>query len=675
MVKIVSMWHDPDSCVVHYILPNKTEFLFKPEKLGDNLREIPYPYIYVFVRDLPKIADVFNGCDIRRTVATVFPFKERQLVAKIAAGTPEKIGELTKKIEERQVKTIESHIPYARRVLIDCYGRLSSYFMGGDNVFKRSYIDTEVDERDAETIIAFSAVTSDESKSAVGEECLDLIVEVLGKSSVVIGWNIEYDQKKIANMLSKRYGDDFTHNLMKRVVFYDLMEPYVTYRRQRPPAPKTWKLKDVCLHEFNRILPTAYDMGKKYYELFESDKRLLAKINLEHAKALAELDEKYQFSFIDEMVADEACVTMDKVYEKTLVWANLLRKRGVLVPGRALFDKQDVQGALILDPVVGLLENVYVFDIVSMYPMILKTVDIVGMSDAVKDLLEKRIQLKKMMKEAAKSGDIQSYNRFKAQQTALKVIINSAVGVMGRYGDGKNGLYYPEGISKVTAKGRMILSRLKHVLEEKRYGMVVYGDTDSIFIKFGGKSTEIFDWVKGTVLPELNTVLKEELGEDAEIEIDKVFDKIVFVTKKKYAAKAVFLDGTWLDSPQTMTVGLETVRGDWCMLAKNVLSNVIELTFAGKPLSYIMDVVSEYYRRMINKEYDQDLVLYRSLSRPVRSYKSKNIPHLRALKILKDMNEVVRVGDKISYVIVSCEKGKMKVEPVTETYFPVIEFS
>ncbi|MEM3390609.1 MAG: DNA polymerase domain-containing protein, partial [Thermoproteota archaeon] len=578
------------------------------EKSNIKSGKLPYPYIYVFSEDLRTVQHVLSRCKVYDATATVFPFKERKKLSKIVASTPEEIGEMTKKIEAANVKTIESHIPYARRLLIDGLEKISQYFEEKDESFRRAYIDTEVDERDAETVIAFSAVTSNGMKTAVGDACLSLIVDVLKQSSLVIGWNIEYDQKKIARMLVKEYGETFAYNILRRVTFYDLMEPYVVYRRQRPPAPKTWKLKDVCLHEFNRILPTAYDMGKKYYELFESDKSLLAKINLEHAKALAELDEKYQFSFIDEMVADEACVTMDKVYEKTLVWANLLRKRGVLVPGRALFDKQDVQGALILDPVVGLLENVYVFDIVSMYPMILKTVDVVGMSDAVKDLLEKRIQLKKMMKEAAKSGDTQSYNRFKAQQTALKVIINSAVGVMGRYGDGKNGLYYPEGISKVTAKGRMILSRLKHVLEEKRYGMVVYGDTDSIFIKFGGKSTEIFDWVKGTVLSELNTVLKEELGEDAEIEIDKVFDKIVFVTKKKYAAKAVFLDGTWLDSPQTITVGLETVRGDWCTLAKNVLGNVIELTFAGKPLSYIMDVVSEYYRRMINKEYDQDLV-------------------------------------------------------------------
>lgn len=676
MPKIVSAWHEPESCKVHYLLPGKREVVVDPENLpgGSNV----LPHVYIFKEDLDKVRETVKQYNavIKYETRKVFPLPGLRLLAKISCPTPEKVGDLTRKLESMGVSVLDSHIPYARRLALDKWMDLDRMFNSSRKHAARAYVDTEVDERDGKTVIAFSVVGEDSSgtfETAVGGDCIDLVKKTLKEYDVIIGWNIEYDRKKIESLLLKEDGGG-SLELVHRTSFYDLMKPYIIFRRLKPPAPSTWKLKDVYMHEFGETLPTAYDVGEHYWSLFEKDRKRLMEINMMHARALYLLDKKYTFSHVDEMVAEEACITLDKVYEKTLVWSSILRKQGIVVPGRSLFSMKEVQGAMIFDPEPGLIENVYVFDIVSLYPTILKNAGVTGLSDAVKLLLERRIALKKAMKEAASKGDTVTYQSLNAQQTALKVIINSAVGVMGRYGDGKNGLYYPDGISKVTEKGRRVLLKLKESLDARGYGRAVYGDTDSIFVKLSGDCRSSFDEAKNVILPHLNSVIKAELGEDSEIELDKVFEKIVFVTKKKYAAKAVYVDGSWLPKPKTVMVGLETVRGDWCQLSKQVLEEAIEMVFAGKSVEEIVSKVNGYFFKMLDGEFDEKLVLYRSLSRPVKSYKNKNIPHLRALEKLKEKGYRVNVGDKISYVIVSAE-NRIEVEPVTEDSFPNIQVS
>lgn len=161
------------------------------------------------------------------------------------------------------------------------------------------------------------------------------------------------------------------------------------------------------------------------------------------------------------------------------------------------------------------------------------------------------------------------------RQLALKISANSVYGLTGAT-NGK--LPCLEIASSTTAFGRTMIERTKMEVEQ-RYtiangyshdAQVIYGDTDSVMVKFGTK--------------DLAEAMK--LGEDAaqfvsskfikpiKLEFEKVYFPYLLINKKRYA-------GLYWTRPEKYdkmdTKGIETVRRDNCLLVQTVIEKVLRM--------------------------------------------------------------------------------------------------
>ena len=341
-----------------------------------------------------------------------------------------------------------------------------------------------------------------------------------------------------------------------------------------------------------------------------------------------------------------------------------------LVPKRVERPYRPYAGAIVLAPKPGIHENIAVLDFKAMYPSIMITYNVspdtyvppeepdppcgVYVAPEVKHrfrkepsgfyrevlsrLIAARDEIKKKLKELKPGSP--DYRVLDARQKAVKVITNATYGYAGWIG----ARWYIKPVAEAaTAWGRYTI---KNTIElAKKAGVeVVYGDTDSIFIKYD---------------PEKILQLTEQIGKELGLEIkpDKIYTRILFTeAKKKYAG--LLPDGR-LD-----IVGLEVVRGDWAKVAKNMQEKVLEIILKEKDPQKAADFVRNYIADMRKRKVPfRDFIIWKTLTKKVEEYEVR-APHVEAAKMLKKEGWDLTLGDKVGYVI-TCGSGRLyeRVKP------------
>ena len=243
------------------------------------------------------------------------------------------------------------------------------------------------------------------------------------------------------------------------------------------------------------------------------------------------------------------------------------------------------------------------------------------MSRLIKARDEIRAKLKTLKPESP------AYRIFDARQKAIKVITNATYGYAGWIG----ARWYIKPVAEAaTAWGRYTIRNTIEIA--KKLGLeVVYGDTDSIFIRYDPEKVE-----------QLTNQIGKELG--LEIKPDKIYKRILFTeAKKKYCG--LLPDGR-LD-----IVGLEVVRGDWAAVAKNVQERVLEIILKENSPQKAADYVRQYIADMRKGKVPfRDFVIWKTLTKKVEEYAVRT-PHVEAAKMLKREGWDLTLGDKIGYVI------------------------
>jgi len=106
--------------------------------------------------------------------------------------------------------------------------------------------------------------------------------------------------------------------------------------------------------------------------------------------------------------------------------------------------------------------------------------------------------------------------------------------------------------------------------------------------------------------------------------------------------------------------GFETVRRDWCNLARKVQNKIIrEILEEGnekKSLEYIKDIIKKVKERKIDKA---DLIIKTQLKKPLSEYKAIT-PHVVAARKMIENKIPVSQGNLILYFITESE-GKKKL--------------
>jgi len=339
-----------------------------------------------------------------------------------------------------------------------------------------------------------------------------------------------------------------------------------------------------------------------------------------------------------------------------------------------------VKGAFVLETIPGLYENVSIFDFTSMHTSIIITNNI-----SKGTILEKKEKGSYESPEIEEDGGKQKYyfskkpgffpellkeifeirKKFKeehrknpnpitkARSNAFKVLSASAHGYVGFFG----ARYYShESSASILAFVRKFNQETIKKVEKAGY-KVIFGDTDSVGFLQGNKTRQD---VKN-LLKKLN----EELPGVMELELEGFFKRGLWVTtragtvgaKKKYAL---------LDQKGKMKIrGFETVRRDWCQLARKTQSKIIKQILEDgnekKSLEYLKTVIKRIKTRKVEQD---ELIIKTQLKKPLSEYKAQG-PHVIAARKMKEQEIPVSQGNLIQYYIAETpQKTKLVREKV-----------
>jgi len=341
-------------------------------------------------------------------------------------------------------------------------------------------------------------------------------------------------------------------------------------------------------------------------------------------------------------------------------------KLGELIPGREELNIIPYKGAIVLEPSVGLHDNVAVLDFSAMYPSLIVKYNIspdtlVNQgSDGVFEVPEVghhfrknppgfyKIVLSQLIasrqaakREAAKRPrGTPEHKILKAREKATKVITNATYGYAGWAG---SRWYSREVAESAAALGRDTIN--KSIDIAKNLGLkVLYGDTDSLFVEYEEKLVNQF-------IKEID----KNLG--LEINLGQLYKRILFTeAKKKYAGL--------LDDGELDVVGMEAIRGDWSNLARNVQNEVLKLVLQdGNPArarSYVTSLIKDLESAKVPKS---SLVIWKTLTKRPDEYEV-NAPHVEVARKMAKEGWPVTVGDKVGFIITK-KPGKLyqKAEP------------
>lgn len=237
------------------------------------------------------------------------------------------------------------------------------------------------------------------------------------------------------------------------------------------------------------------------------------------------------------------------------------------------------------------------------------------------------------------------------RQLALKVSANSVYGFTGAT-IGK--LPCLAISSSVTAFGREMIEATKELVE-KHYvrangydhdSKVIYGDTDSVMVKFGTDNLE-----RAMELGrEAADLVSQTFKDPIKLEFEKVYFPYLLINKKRYAG----LYWTRPDQFDKMdTKGIETVRRDNCRLVQNVIETVLRKILIDRDIdgaqTYVKNIITNLLRNNVDLSL---LIITKQLSRS--DYANKQ-PHVELAERMRerDPGSAPTLGDRVPYVIIS----------------------
>ena len=319
-------------------------------------------------------------------------------------------------------------------------------------------------------------------------------------------------------------------------------------------------------------------------------------------------------------------------------------------------------GGHVLEPEVGLYDNVLVCDFKSLYPSLIRTfqIDPLGYIErptATDDPIEapngacfrRRPGILPALldelfprREAAKAaGD-------KVASHAIKILMNSFYGVLGtracRFSR-------PQLAGAITAFGRELLLWSKARFES--YGLrVLYGDTDSLFVLSGEDDPADAQRLGEELVVRLNQDLAAHVTERwrvesrLELELERLYRKLFLPAMRHRQGGArkryVGLVGKG-DDAEVVFTGMEVVRRDWTELAKRVQRQLYYRLFHQQPVEGYLDSVVSNLRK---GRLDELLTYRKGLGKPLESYTSTTPPHVAAARKAR-----TKPGRVIDYVM------------------------
>ncbi|EGW30002.1 DNA polymerase delta catalytic subunit [Spathaspora passalidarum NRRL Y-27907] len=242
------------------------------------------------------------------------------------------------------------------------------------------------------------------------------------------------------------------------------------------------------------------------------------------------------------------------------------------------------------------------------------------------------------------------------RQLALKISANSVYGFTGAT-IGK--LPCLAISSSVTAFGREMIEKTKNEVQEyysKKNGhpfdaQVIYGDTDSVMVKFGYQDLETCMKLGEEAANYVSTKFKSPI----KLEFEKVYYPYLLINKKRYAG----LYWTRPDKFDKMdTKGIETVRRDNCRLVQNVITKVLQFILEERDVEKAQRFVKQTIADLLQNRVDlSQLVITKAYAKHDYSAKQAHVELAERMK-KRDPGSAPTLGDRVAYVIVNTGSDK-----------------
>jgi len=355
---------------------------------------------------------------------------------------------------------------------------------------------------------------------------------------------------------------------------------------------------------------------------------------------------------------------------------------------KAIIKGKKYKGAIVVEPVPGVHFNVAVMDFASLYPSIIKVWNLGYQSvlcphpecrnnlvpdtphwvckqkRALESLLigSLRDLRVKWYKPKSKDETIpnETRNWYKLIQGALKVILNASYGVFGAE---SFDLYCPPVAEATAAIGRHTITQIIKKAEELGI-QVIYGDTDSIFLK---NPTEqqikaLTEWSEREL----------KLG----LDVDKVYRYSVFSSRKKNYL-GVFEDGS------VDVKGLTGKKRHIPFIIKKAFNEMkTALAQVKSPADFekakkdISQIIRSYYTRLKKRRWEtlDELAFHVVLGEAPEKYVKTTPQHVKAATLLQKKGIEIKAGDLISFVKVVKEPHVKPVELATSNEIDVDKY-
>lgn len=261
---------------------------------------------------------------------------------------------------------------------------------------------------------------------------------------------------------------------------------------------------------------------------------------------------------------------------------------------------------------------------------------------SIKNLIDRRAEILKQLKNEEDPLRIQ---QLKTRQQALKVVANSIYGSLGF----KNARFYCVPLAElITRKGREALEYVVNMCRDRNFD-VIYGDTDSVMINSKSASLESSKHIDKTTQEFVETKFNY-----LKINRDRLFKKLLLITKKKYSALAcIDEEGT---KTEIISRGVDLVRRDVCKLATDISLRILDILFEYNPkdIPNMLGKVLRECRKKVNKKHYsiEDYIIRKCLVKDISLYKKAHtIPHVKVAIDIMQRGEIVSPGQIIEYVI------------------------
>jgi len=458
---------------------------------------------------------------------------------------------------------------------------------------------------------------------------------------VISGWNIDnfdipylttrFEMYNLSIGQFSRIKEIEDDKIRGRGIF-DLLTGYQRYHTKRQDS---YKLADCAQSELGY---SKIELPHRINELFTDNPRLLLDYNRRDVELCVDIDNKLGIiSFYRELSQYVGIPVERALYPSNLVDTLILRKAfgTVILPTRGTRDNSNFtsfQGANVFDASEGVFEYVCVFDLKSLYPMIMLTLnasyetkDPSGtlmapdgtrflknppglMRDIMLNLLEERKYYQHERNKYEHGSEI--WERLDRHQDAIKIIMNSYYGVSGFPGFR---LFDPDIAAAITSVGRAIIEHTRDVVKSFGY-QVLYGDTDSCMIHIPGKTYEEVivkaNFLENEINQSYDDFAKTVLNADEHyftIRFEKLYSRFFQSgVRKRYAGWLIWDEGVCVDEMDI--VGFEIRRSDSSILTRTIQSKIFSMLLKDGDIQTVQEYIRNVIRRYRLGDYSLDCI-------------------------------------------------------------------